>query len=283
MADHENRGTQEDSWLRLFRELYDPRSAAQLRDEDERFGRKLVALGLVTEEQLREGLELRERLSPPEGPPPRLASVLIEQGSLSKDRLARTLVERVASDPAHRVGPFVLFESLGRSGAAELWRAWDGRRRGWVRLACLAPRHPDSGRFLRAAAGLLRIDHPNLLRALDAGEAEERAYVAYEWFKAETLAGASPAPRALAAAVRDAARGLQAALDAGLAVGALERTDVILARGGAKAVLAGSAAGSAVESMRALLGGLASEVPAASTPGELALALDGLLAGGRIG
>jgi hypothetical protein len=281
MSSVENQTPQEDSWLRLFRELYDPRSAAQVRDEEERFGRKLVALGLVTEEQLQEGLELRERLSPPEGPPARLARVLIERGSLSKDRLARTLVERVASDPAHRLGPFVLFEAAGRLGAAEMWRAWDGRRRGWVRLACLDPRHPEAGRFLRGAGVLLRLDHPHLVPALDGGEADDRLYVAFEWIKAETLAGAPP--RALAAAVRDAARGLQAALDAGFAPAPLDPSHIFRVEGGAKALLTGGASGpAAVESLRELLGELARELPATPTPADLAAALDRLLTAGTL-
>lgn len=276
MSVEEKQGPQEDSWLRLFRELYDPRSATQLRDEDERFGRKLVALGLVTEEQLREGLEIQERLSPPEGPPPRLANVLLSKGSLSKDRLARTLVERVASDPAHRLGPFVLFESTGRLRAAETWRAWDGRRRGWVRLACLEPGHSESGRFLREAGVLLRLEHPNLVRALDGGEADGRAYVAFEWLKARTLETARTR-REILHAVRDAARGLQAAHDAGLAHGALGASHVFLAPDGAKVLLAGGVSSSPADDVRALrglLGDLAGKLPPATTAGELAAALD---------
>ncbi len=264
----------EDSWLRLFRELYDPRSETRIREEDEHFGRKLVSLGLVTEEQLREGFELQERLASPGSPSPRIATVLIENGALSKDRLARTLVERVAADPSHRLGPFVLFEPLGRLRAAETWRAWDGRRRGWVRLACLKPGHPEAGRFLREAGVLLRLEHPNLVRALDGGEADGRAYVAFEWLKAETMAAARPAGEALAAAVRDAARGVQAAHEAGLAHGALEPAHVLLAEGGAKVLLVGGVSSVPEADLRALLSMLGEDRAGVRTAGELAAALD---------
>jgi hypothetical protein len=284
VSDDVRPASQDDSWLRLFRELYDPQSATRLRDEDERFGRKLVSLGLVTEEQLREGLAIQERLSPADGPPPRLASVLIERGVLSRDRLARTLVGRVASDPANRLGPFVLFERLDPLRAAATWRAWDGRRRSWVRLVSLEREHADAGRFLREAGALLRLAHPNLLRALEGGEADGRVYVAFEWIKAGTLETAR-VRRKIWTAVRDAARGLQAAHEAGLSHGALERSHVFLAEGGAKLLLAGGVTSSPaadVEALRAFLGEAASSLPPAPTAAALAEAVERFLLPGTM-
>lgn len=80
-----------------------------------------------------------------------------------------------------QIGPYRLVELLGRGGMGAVHRAIDTRDGAEVALKLLAsagerPRR----RLVREARALARLRHPNIVSVLDAGEADERPWVALE-------------------------------------------------------------------------------------------------------
>ncbi len=88
------------------------------------------------------------------------------------------------------LGPYRLGELLGQGGMGRVYRAQD-RRRGAVALKIIHPHllsdERRRERFLREAEILTRLDHPNIVRVLDRGEVDDRAYLALELLHGESL------------------------------------------------------------------------------------------------
>jgi serine/threonine protein kinase len=124
-----------------------------------------------------------------------------------------------------RVGPYLLVDRLGEGGMGRVYKAWDGRLGRFVALKVIRPQflaHPlAAGRFLREMQAVARLDHPNLVRALDADLAAGSAYLALEFVEGSDLqrvvAVHGPlAPGRAAQVVRQAALGLGHAHAAGI-------------------------------------------------------------------
>ena len=236
-----------DSWMRLFKELVEPPPPDELRRKNEAYARLLVKLNLITDAQAREALELQAA----QGGPVRLEDLLIGRGFLTRDQLARSLVARVADDPANRFGRFLRVSPLAPDPLGEAWKAWDSEGR-WARLVILAPEHRPVAAASRAAAA---IDHPGFARLLESGEANGSAYVAHEFVEGQTL---STHPRhdplRLVRAVRDAALALTEAHARGVVHGGLGPSTILIdLAGGARILGLGLGAGGTPQSDAASL------------------------------
>ena len=218
-----------DSWIRLFKELVEPPPPDELRRKNEAYARLLVKLGLITDAQAREALELQAA----QGGPARLEDLLIERGFLTRDQLARSLVARVADDPANRFGRFLRVSPIDRDPAGEAWKAWDAEGR-WARLVILKPEHASLDVTARAAVA---IDHPGFARLLEAGEAHGAAYVAHEFVEGQTLSTHPSDPLRLVRAVRDAALALADAHARGVAHGGLGPSTILIDLAGGARIL----------------------------------------------
>ena len=113
---------------------------------------------------------------------------------------------------ARRVGPYRLFEQVGRGATAEVYRAQDAKGQ-TVALKWL---HEQSGhteefaaRFRREAEICSRLQHPGIVRVYGWGEEEGRLWMSQEWIDGATLEQSAIAPTA----VRDLLISLCEALD----------------------------------------------------------------------
>ncbi len=90
-----------------------------------------------------------------------------------------------------RVGPYKLLEELGRGGMAVVYRAVHPKTRAEVALKRLLPQYATDAdllqRFLREIELIRGLDHPNIVRIIDAGEVNGQPYYAMEYIKGRTL------------------------------------------------------------------------------------------------
>lgn len=161
--------------------------------------------------------------------------------------------------PDDRVGQFVIVRELGRGGMGVVYLARDLTLGRDIALKVLP--HAVSGdagrrrRLVREARTAAQLDHPNIARVYEAGEAAGRLYIAMEYVEGTTLRArlrAGPLPPAeVLGYLRQVLAGLGAAHAAGLVHRDLKPDNVMVTPGG---------------SVRLLDFGLAKRIDAPRTP-----------------
>src|SRR5687768_12967168 len=118
---------------------------------------------------------------------------------------------------------YVLEESLGRGGMAEVWRALDRNLDRPVAIKFLVPQLTADPeflvRFFSEAQSVAGLSHPNVVSVLDFGEADGSPYLVMEYVPrgaVTELTGKPVQPERAAESVRDAARGAGAAHEKGI-------------------------------------------------------------------
>jgi hypothetical protein len=131
------------------------------------------------------------------------------------------------------VGPYLLLRRLDHGGETQLHLARHPSRAKPVALRLYRLPTLPGGRFDREALAC-RLEHPNVVRVLEAAEAGSWAYIAHEYVPGETLAAliareAPLAPERSARILRDVAAGLSALHEGEIVHGALETEAVLMA------------------------------------------------------
>lgn len=155
-------------------------------------------------------------------------------------------VGAAADQPLKSFGPYELHELLGRGGMGEVYRAWHRHLRRFVAIKFLSlTRLADAQmqrRFAREMAVIAAVDHPHVVRALDAGIVNGRQYLVMEWIDGEDAASLvrRQGPLSIANAadiVRQAALGLEAIQQAGLVHRDIKPSNLFVSRAGVAKVL----------------------------------------------
>jgi serine/threonine-protein kinase len=90
------------------------------------------------------------------------------------------------------IGRYQVFAQLGEGGFATVYRAYDPRLDRDVAVKVLHRNHAADkrmrARFLREGKALARVQHPNLVRLFDSGEADGMVYLTMEFIEGRSLA-----------------------------------------------------------------------------------------------
>jgi serine/threonine protein kinase len=130
-----------------------------------------------------------------------------------------------ATPPPLQLGVYQLQGRLGQGGMGTVWKAWHTRLKRTVALKTLRTECMDNApavaRFQREMEAIGKLDHPNLIRATDAGEAAGIHFLVMDFVEGIDAARLVQqyGPLSIADAcelVRQAALGLQFAHEAGL-------------------------------------------------------------------
>ncbi len=144
------------------------------------------------------------------------------------------------------IGRYVVLDKLGAGGMGVVFKAEQRKLRRVVALKILPPsitREPEAVvRFHREAEAAAKLDHPNLVRAIDADEAGGMHFLVMEFVDGRDLGKLVRARGPLAAgqaidAIVQAARGLSAAHARGIVHRDIKPSNLILASGGTVKVL----------------------------------------------
>jgi len=195
---------------------------------DEEFIRFAVASGYLTEEQGQQAVQALAEIEALGGAAS-APEMLLKRGLLDEHQAGLVHQAVAASKSATRVprelGGFELLEKIGQGGMGSVFKARQKDLDRLVAVKILAPRLARSeefvARFFREARAAGRLNHPNIVAAIDVGESEGFYYLAMEFVDGETLSrlvarqGPLPEGRALGIAA-DVARALDHAARTGL-------------------------------------------------------------------
>jgi serine/threonine protein kinase len=97
----------------------------------------------------------------------------------------------LSSRPPTTLGQYDLLEEIGRGGMGSVYRAHDRRTGGTVAVKLLADKVAANpkllSRFEREFRAVTKLDHPNIVRALDFGRAGSLAYLVMEYVEGRSL------------------------------------------------------------------------------------------------
>jgi tRNA A-37 threonylcarbamoyl transferase component Bud32 len=195
-------------------------SATRLPAASDRFLKSLVDSDLMTAAEASQAVTKvpnRKRNDPRE-----LAQELVKQQKLTKYQAAMLLQGK---SKGLVLGNYIVLGELGRGGMGQVFKAQDRGRKSLVALKVLAPsvtaNQTALKRFRREARAAAKLHHPNIIGALDAGEAHGVHFFVMEYVQGCDLArhvqehGPLPLAQALDV-VLQAAHGLEHAHAAGI-------------------------------------------------------------------
>jgi len=161
-------------------------------NEDFLFAQEALALGYVTEAQVEEARVLQRRMAEELHLDERLGVLLVKRGWLAEDQARRVDARtRSASGTPGEIVGYRLLDVVGRGAMGTVYRALHLGLNREVAIKILrqdlAGDRTQIERLKAEASTLASLDHPNIVRALDAGESNGFPYVVMEYVEGETL------------------------------------------------------------------------------------------------
>ncbi len=161
------------------------------RNEDFLFAQEAQALGYVTEQQVEEGFLLQRRLSSEMQIDERLAVILVKRGWMSEEQARRVYTIIEPEGARSEIEGYRILERVGRGAMGTVYKAL---HKGLQRVVAIKVLRRDLGedrtqieRLKREAKLLADLDHPNIVRAFDAGESNGFPYLVMEYVEGESL------------------------------------------------------------------------------------------------
>ncbi len=155
------------------------------------FGRIAVDQGLCTDEELRrsiEKLESRRKVNPI-----MLKDLMIELGYITKtqaERLKNTLKDSKAA--AHQIPGYKILGKVGAGAMAVVYKAKQLSLNRTVAIKVLPKRFSENPeyveRFYKEGQAAGKLNHPNIVQAIDVGEAGGYHYFVMEYVEGKTIA-----------------------------------------------------------------------------------------------
>jgi serine/threonine-protein kinase len=162
-------------------------------DDDTALGRKVVERRFATADEVELVLARQKELED-KGQRTRLGDLLIESGYLTRSQLIR-LNQALDDDsmyrPAQQIPGFQILSKLGRGAMATVYKARQLSLDRIVAVKVLPKRMSENkefvDRFYREGRAAARLNHPNIVQAIDVGEAAGYHYFVMEYIDGKTV------------------------------------------------------------------------------------------------
>ncbi|NUQ35467.1 MAG: serine/threonine protein kinase, partial [Planctomycetaceae bacterium] len=155
------------------------------------FGQAALDLKLATGQQLREAMLIKRAYEQSSGRVPTLGDILITLGFINRDQMTRILRHQEIFGIATKIPGFTIVEKIGQGAMGTVYKAKQVRLDRWVAIKILSPElaanEKARTRFIAEARVAARLNHPNIITGIDAGEVEDLCYFAMEYVEGETV------------------------------------------------------------------------------------------------
>ncbi|MFM8979282.1 MAG: protein kinase domain-containing protein [Planctomycetia bacterium] len=159
--------------------------------DDFLFAQQAQALGYASEAQVEEAFRLQALLAREHGLQERVEGILRKRGWISEEQAARVRARIDPTGASAGIEGYRLLEKVGRGAMGTVYKAL---HLGLQRVVAIKVLHQDLATDstqvarLKAEARLLAsLDHPHIVRALDAGESHGFPYIVTEYVEGESL------------------------------------------------------------------------------------------------
>jgi eukaryotic-like serine/threonine-protein kinase len=155
------------------------------------FGQAAVNLKLVTPAQIQECVNVQRALLAKGQRVPLLGQILLQRGFLDKTGVDKIKSYQQMYQISDKIPGYKLMEKLGQGAMGTVYKAKQVRMERWVAIKVLQPELAANmtikQRFLQEARASARLNHPNVITGIDAGEVEGLCYFAMEYVEGKTL------------------------------------------------------------------------------------------------
>ncbi len=156
------------------------------------FGRTVVEMSLATDEEVRQCLQLQEHLATEEGRKKPLEQILVENGFITKGQgeRIRSTVEETART-ARQIPGFKILAKIGSGAMAVVYKAQQESLDRTVAIKVLPSKMSHNRefveRFYSEGKAAAQLNHPNIVQAIDVGEAGGFHYFVMEFVDGHTI------------------------------------------------------------------------------------------------
>ncbi|GEM_PF-2623701 len=154
------------------------------------FGEIAVDKGFATSEGIHEALSVQENLRRMDMSE-KIGQILLRRKSMTKEQVLSVLREQGAKPIQEIIEGYEIREKIGQGGMGAIFRAVQISTDRDVALKILPPRFNSDEtylkRFLREARVAAQLNHPNIVRCIDAGECNGHYYIAMEFVRGRDL------------------------------------------------------------------------------------------------
>ncbi len=157
---------------------------------DSELGKVMVEKNLATAQEIAECIEAKKRLDL-ESQQKSLAGVLIDKGVITERQFYRLAKEVEEARPKQAIPGYQLISRLGSGAMATVYKARQLSVNRMVAIKVLPPRYSSDpeyvDRFYREAQAAAKLNHPNIVQAIDVGEAGGFHYFVMEYVEGYSL------------------------------------------------------------------------------------------------
>ncbi len=159
--------------------------------EDTEFGRLVIKNNLATSKEVKECLQIQKHLAREDEYKP-LREILIEKGFIT-ERQSKRLAEQLEGAKRHRqqIPGYQILEKIGKGAMATVYKARQISLDRIVAIKVLPRRYSENpefvDRFYREGKAAAKLNHPNIVQAIDVGEAGGYHYFVMEYVDGHTV------------------------------------------------------------------------------------------------
>jgi eukaryotic-like serine/threonine-protein kinase len=155
------------------------------------FGQAGVNLKLVTPAQIQECVNVQRAMLQKGQRVPLLGQLLLQRGYIDKPAIERIKSYQQMYQISDKIPGYKLHDKLGQGAMGTVYKARQVRMERWVAIKVLQPElaanQTIKKRFLQEARASARLNHPNVITGIDAGEIEGLCYFTMEYVEGKTL------------------------------------------------------------------------------------------------
>ncbi|TET38627.1 MAG: serine/threonine protein kinase, partial [Planctomycetota bacterium] len=159
--------------------------------DDISFGQIAIEKNFVTEEQIREAIEVQKKFQSMGHGMKKLGEILLEKNFLSKKEADEILETQKSLERRRRIAGYEILSKLGQGGMGAVYKARQKSMERIVALKILPPKFARSpafiDRFVREARAVAKLNHENIIAGIDVGESNGLYYFAMEYADGKTV------------------------------------------------------------------------------------------------